>query len=259
MRRADLFAAVATFVLVLVVVGSVRGAGEIPLFRPPVGVTDNLGETTKMINETQDKMAEQVYEVDTLMSTYTDTCKGDSTDAGCVEMMNQIKQKFLGVLKTMEGELPKIRSTISQTAQKLGSALKKHTQNKSVKDLYKSVSEKSAIPTGKGALSKKLTQMLNLMRRTSKGGVSDISALEMNLQIQSDLIASEQVLSLLEAEISHQRMFVETAVNFADLSPAIGSVMDGMSEIFDYEGLGEQEPVTTDEPGVSPGEAWFAD
>jgi len=234
MRRAQLTVMFLVVVLILVQSGFAQRGKEIPLFRIPSDVTDNLGETRKMLNDVQEKMATKVNDLDTLMKTYKETCKGDQNDAGCVEMVNQIKQKYLGVLKTLEAEMPKIKGTIDQTAEKLGRTLKAKTRSKSVKDLYYSVSKKRALPKSTGPLSKRLNDMVKLIRRAGQGG-GNISPLEMSLQTQADLIASSQALTYLESEITRQRLFVETAVSFGDLSPMIGSVMGGVAEIFDYD------------------------
>jgi len=259
MKRTWLLALVLVALLICTLPVSAKTGKEIPLFRIPPEVTDNLSETRKMITQTQEKMASKVHDLDTLMKTYKETCRGDSTDQGCVEMVNQIKQKYLGVLKTLEQEMPKIKTTITQTADKLGSTLKAKTHTKSLKNLYESISSKRALPKTTGPLSKRLNEMVNLIRKAGQGG-GNLSPLEMSLQTQADLVASTQALSYLESEITRQRLYVETVISFGDLSPMIGTVMGGVAEIFDYDidagTEGAYEEVETTSPGGG-GDEWF--
>lgn len=234
MRRADLISAVSVFALAVLLVGLAQaGQKDIPIFRIPPEVTDNLGKTREMIMQVQDSMATNVHDLETMMKTYKETCEGDSRDRGCAEMLNQVKQQYLQVLKTLEKEMPKIKGTISQTADQLGQTIKAKTRHQSIKDLYEDVSTKNALPPIRGPLSKKLNEIVGLMRQ-GHGGV-DVSPMELSLQTQADLIASADALNYLEAEITRQRLFVETVVTFGDLSPMIGTVMGSVSEIFDYD------------------------
>ncbi len=242
MGRTRLISVISVFIAAFVLVGLVQAQKrDIPIFKIPPEVTDNLGKTREMLMQVQDSMATKVHDLETMLKTYKETCEGDTQDRGCAELLNQVKQQYLQVLKTLEKEMPKIKSTISQTADQLGKTLKAKTRYKSVKDLYENVSKKNALPPIRGPLSKKLNEIVSLMRK-SRGG-RDVSPLELSLQTQADLIASADAMNYLEAEITRQRLFVETVVSFGDLSPMIGSVMASVSEIFDYDIEAGEVPV----------------
>ena len=194
-------------------------------------IRDKLRESTDLVSHVEDTMAPKVTDLEKIFKTYTDTCKGNKEDRGCVEMQNQIREKYKEVLSAMESEMPKVKLAVSSTAQNLGQSIRAKTRSKDLKELFESVSEKGTLPKARGPLSKKLSELLNAMGRPS----TNVSILELSLRTQADLISANEILEYLDAEINRQIVVVDMMRDFGVLSPEMASVMKGVAEIFGYD------------------------
>lgn len=204
-------------------------------------IRDRLRESTDLVSHVEDTMAPRVTDLEKIYKTYTETCKGKEEDRGCVEMQNQIREKYKEVLSAMESELPKVRLAVSSTAQSLGESIRTKTRNKDLNELFRGVSEKGTLPRVRGPLSKKLSELLKAMGRPS----TNVSILELSLRTQADLISANEILEYLEAEINRQIVVVDMMQDFSVLSPEMASVMKGVAEIFGYDvdfGDSDEEP-----------------
>jgi len=219
-------------------------AREVPINPITPDIRDKLKESTLLVTNVEDSMAPRVSDLEKIYKTYTETCEGKEADRGCVEIQNQIREKYKEVISTMAGEIPKVRNAVSSTARDLGISIRKKTHGKDLKELYEHVSKKGSLPKTRGPLSKKLSEMLRALGRPSV----NISILELSLQTQADLIAASEILEYLDAEISRQMVVVDMIQDFGVLSPEMASVMKGVAELFGYdvEFEAEVEPVATD-------------
>jgi len=194
-------------------------------------IRDKLRKSTDLVSNVEDTMAPRVTDLEKIYKTYTETCTGNEDDRGCVELQNQIREKYKEVLSAMESELPKVKQSVSATAQNLGESIRAKTRNKELKEIFKGVLEKGTLPKAKGPLSKKLSELLKALGRPA----TNVSILELSLRTQADLISANEILEYLEAEINRQIIMVDMTEDFGVLSPEMASVMKGVSEIFGYD------------------------
>lgn len=212
-------------------VGDTALAKEVTINPITPDIRDKLRESTKLVSKVEDSMAPKVNDLEKIFKTYSQTCKGNENDRGCVEMQNQIREKYKEILSAMESGLPRVRRTISSTAQNLGQSIKAKTRKKDLKELFAGVSHKGTVPRIRGPLSKKLSELLKAMGRPS----TNVSILELSLRTQADLISANEILEYLEAEISRQVVMIDMMKGFGDLSPEMATVMKGVSELFGYD------------------------
>jgi hypothetical protein len=224
-------------------------AREVPINPITPDIRSKLKESTVLVRNVEDSMGPKVSDLETIYKTYTETCKGKESDRGCVEIQNQIREKYKEVLSTLANELPKVKRSVTNTANELGASLKKKTHGKDLKELYQHVSKKGTMPKVRGPLSKKLGEMLKALGRPS----TNVSVLELSLQTQADLVSATEILAFLEAEISRQMVVVDMIQDFGALSPEMASVMKGVAEIFGYDM--EFEPMVEEEEGLG-GDDW---
>ena len=194
-------------------------------------IRNKLRESTLLVSKVEDSMAPKVNELEKIYKIYSETCKGNENDRGCVEMLNQIKVKYKEVLSAMESELPKVRHAISSTAHNLGASIKAKTRKRDLKELFSEVAQKGSLPKIRGPLSKKLSELLKAMGRPS----TNVSILELSLRTQVDLISADEILEYLDAEVNRQIVMVDMLNGFGDFSPEMAMVMRGVSELFGYD------------------------
>lgn len=206
-------------------------AREVPINPITPDIRNKLKKSTELISKVEDTLAPKVTELEKIYRTYKETCKDGGKDRGCVEIQNQLRQRYREVLANMTEKLPKVKESILSTAKDLGHSIKTKTRRKDIKELYEEVSKKGTLPKIRGPLSKKLSELLQVMGPYS----SNVSVLELSLRTQADLISATQYLEYLEAKISHQMVLVDMVQDFGVLSPGMASVMRGVSELFGYD------------------------
>lgn len=224
-------------------------AREVPINPITPDIRDKLKESTEMVSKVEDTMAPKVTDLEKIYKIYIDTCKGKKEiDRGCVEIQNQIREKYKEVLSAMASELPKVKHSVSSTAQGLGHSIKAKTHRKDLKELFEEVSKKGTFPKIRGPLSKKLSELLKVLARPG----TNVSILELSLQTQADLISASEILEYLEADLSRQIVMVDMIQDFGVFSPEMASVMTGVAELFGYDvdfgasDIEEQEPKAGD-------------
>jgi len=228
-------------------IGSVL-AKEVPINPITPDIRENLKKSTRLIGSVEDTLAPKVKDLEKIYRTYRETCKGNEGDRGCVEIQNQLRERYKEVLSIMAGKLPKVKDTIFSTAQELGRSIRAKTHRKELKGLFEGIAKKGTLPRIRGPLSKKLSELLKVMGPHS----SDFSILELGLQTQSDLISATEYIEYLEAKINHQIIMVDMIQDFGVLSPEMASVMKGVSKLFGYDldfgvpDVEEQETKTDD-------------
>ena len=231
----------------LVISGGPVFAKEVLINPITPDIRDRLRESTDLVTNVEDTMAPMVTDLEKIYKTYTETCKDNGKDRGCVEMQTQVREKYKDVLSIMEKDLPKVKQSVSQTAQNLGLSINAKTRNKTLKDLFDGIAEKGTLPKVRGPLSKKLSELLKALGRPS----TNVSVLELSLQTQADLISANEILEYLEAEINRQIVVVDMMQDFGVLSPEMATVMKGVAEIFGYDvdfgELDEGPPITHDD------------
>lgn len=215
----------------VMVTGWAVSAREVPINPITHDIRAQLRESTELIGSVENSMAPKVAELEKIYKTYTESCKGKEKDRGCVEMQNQVREKYKAILQTMSNELPKVRASVSRTGQELGKSIKTKTHTKNLRSLLMEVSQKGTLPKIRGPLSKKLSELLKAMGRPT----TNVSILELSLRTQADLISATELLDFLDAEISRQLVVVDMMQDFGALSPEMASVMKGVGEIFGYE------------------------
>ena len=206
-------------------------AREVPINPITPDIRNKLKESTELISKVEDTLAPKVNELEKIYRTYKETCKDGENDQGCAEIQNQLRQRYREVLSNMTEKLPKVIETVLSTARDLGHSIKTKTQRKDLKELYEDVSKKGKLPMIRGPLSKKLSELLQVMGPSS----SNVSILELSLRTQADLISATEYLEYLEAKMSHQMVLVDMVQDFGVLSPEMASVMKGVSELFGYD------------------------
>lgn len=216
--------------LVFILVGIVQ-AKEVPINPITPDIRAKLKESTVLVGNVEDSMAPKVGDLEKIYKTYTETCKGKEEDRGCVEIQNQIREKYKDVLNTLIEGLPKVKGSVSATARELGASIKRKTSGKDIKELYEHIAKKGKLPKIRGPLSKKLSEMLKALGRPS----SNVSVLELSLQTQADLVSAAEILEYLDAEINRQMVVVDMIQDFGVLSPEMATVMKGVAEIFGYD------------------------
>lgn len=216
--------------LLLVIAGNAP-AKEVLINPITPDIRDRLKKSTELVSKVEDGMAPKVSEMEKIYKTFKDSCEGNEKDRGCVEIQNQIGEKYKEILSTMSGELPKVKNAIASTARDLGMSIQSKTRNRDIKDLYENISRKGKLPKVRGPLSKKLSEFLKALGRPN----ANFSVLELSLQTQADMIAASEILEYLEAEISRQMVMVDVVQDFGVLSPQMASVMKGVANLFGYE------------------------
>jgi len=206
-------------------------AREVPINPITPDIRNKLKESTELISKVEDTLAPKVNELEKIYRTYNETCKDGGNDRGCVEIQNQLRQRYREILANMTEKLPKVKETVLSTARDLGHSIKTKTHRKDLKELYEEVSKKGTLPRIRGPLSKKLSELLQVMGPYS----SNVSVLELSLRTQADLISATEYLEYLEAKMSHQMVMVDMVQDFGVLSPEMASVMRGVSELFGYD------------------------
>ncbi len=206
-------------------------AREVPINPITPDIRSKLKESTELISKVEDSLAPKVNELEKIYRTYKETCEKGKDDRGCLEIQNQLRQRYREVLANMTEKLPEVKKTVFSTARELGHSIKTKTQRKDLKELYRDVSKKGTLPKIRGPLSKKLSELLQVMGPYS----ANVSVLEMSLRTQADLISATEYLEYLEAKMSHQMVLVDMVQDFGVLSPEMASVMRGVSELFGYD------------------------
>jgi len=220
--------------ILFLVVFSVSGVGlarEVIINPITPDIRDKLRESTQLVSRVEDTMAPKVNDLEKIYRTYAETCDGNENDRGCMEMQNQMREEYKGLLTSMESELPQIRRAIASTAQNLGQSIKAKTRQKDFKELFSEVSHKGTLPQIRGPLSKKLSELLKAMGRPT----TNVSILELSLRTQADLISANEMLEYLDAEVSRQIVMVDMIKGFSDFSPEMALVMRGVNELFGYD------------------------
>lgn len=206
-------------------------AREVPINPITPDIRDKLKESAELVGTVEDGMAPKVSDLEKIYKTYVETCKDVGNDRGCVEIQDQIRAKYKAILSSMADDLPKLKQTVSMTAQDLGKSIRAKTHSKDIKDLYEHLAKKGSLPKIRGPLSKKLSELLKAMGRPN----TNVSILELSLQTQADLISASEFLEYLEAEISRQVVVVDMVQDFGVLSPEMASVMKGVADVFGYD------------------------
>ena len=145
-----------------------------------------MASSVKLVNDVDEQVAPKVKELEKVFELYK-PCIGREEDRGCVQLKDQISEKYGEVLEALGDALPKIRHTIQTTALGLGESIEAKTRRKDVRELYENISTKPAAPKVRGPLSKKLSQLLEAL-----GGSSNLSILEMSLQTQAKVLRALQ-------------------------------------------------------------------
>jgi hypothetical protein len=213
----------------LLLTAGIAGAREVPINPITSDVKDKIRESVKLVNNVDEQVAPKVKELEKIFELYK-PCIGREEDRGCVQLKDQISEKYGEVLEALGDALPKIRHTIQTTAQGLGGSIETKTRRKDVKELYENISTKPAAPKVRGPLSKKLSQLL-----TALGGSSNMSILELSLQTQADLISASDTVEFLESKVSQMTLMVELGQELPILSQEMASVMKGVAELFGYD------------------------
>jgi hypothetical protein len=204
-------------------------AREVPINPITGDVRDKIRESVKLVNDVDQQVAPKVKELEKVFQLYK-PCIGREEDRGCVQLKEQISQKYGEVLESLGEALPKIRHTIQTTAAGLGESIEAKTRRKDIHDLYENISSKPATPKIRGPLSKKLSQLLAAL-----GGSSNMSILEVSLQTQADLISASDTVEFLESKVSQLTLMVELGQELPILSQEMASVMKGVAELFGYD------------------------
>ena len=204
-------------------------AREVPINPITSDVKDKIRESVKLVNGVDEQVAPKVKELEKIFQLYK-PCIGREEDRGCVQLKDQISEKYGEVLESLGDALPKIRHTIQTTASGLGESIEAKTRRKDVRELYENISTKPAPPQVRGPLSKKLSQLLEAL-----GGSSNMSILEMSLQTQADLISASDTVEFLESKVSQMTLMVELGQELPILSQEMASVMKGVAELFGYD------------------------
>jgi len=216
--------------LTVFLAGPVHGR-EVPINPITPDIRDKIRESTELVRNVEDSMAEKVNDLETVWKTYTETCGESKDDRGCVEIQNQVKVLYKEVMRSMESNLPRLQQNIEATATQLGRSIKKKMQGKDMRELYEHVSKKGRMPKARGPLSKKLSEFMKMLRNSP----TNISLLEVSLQTQADLVSASEILDYLNVEISRQVTMIDTVQDFGMLSPKMASVMRGVGEIFGFD------------------------
>jgi hypothetical protein len=207
------------------------GAVEVPINPITPDIREKVRESTELVGQVEDTMAPKVADLEKIYKTYMETCDGAEGDRGCVEIQNQIREKYRDVLETMAEDLPKVRASIDSTAADLGRSIKSKTRNRSLQEIYADLGKKGTPPKVRGPLSKKLSELL---RALGPAGLN-VSILELSLQTQSDLIAASEILNYVEAKVNSQKILLDVTQDFGVVSPEMANVMRGVADLFGYD------------------------
>jgi len=223
---------IATTLILFLVLGTGSAlAREVPINPITPDIRNKLKASTELISEVEDTLAPKVNDLEKAYRTYKETCKDGESDRGCIEIQNQLRQRYREILANMNDKLPKVNETVRSTAQELGQSIKAKTRSKDLKELYGDVAKKGTLPRIRGPLSKKLSELMQAMGSYN----GNVSVLELSLRTQADLISATEYLEFLEAKISHQMVMVDMVQDFGVLSPEMAQVMRGVAELFGYD------------------------
>ena len=214
--------------LIAFITGTVS-AREVPINPITPDVKEKIKESVKLVNSVDESVAPKVKELERIYKMY-ESCEGNEEDKGCVQLKEQIGDRYEAVLKAIGEALPKMKKTITSTSQSLGRAIESKTRRRDVKSLYQSISKKSALPKVRGPLSKKLTKLLEAL-----GGSSNMSILELSLQTQGDMIAASETLEFLESKVSQLSIMIELGQELPILSEEMAGIMKGVADLFGYD------------------------
>ncbi|RLC27981.1 MAG: hypothetical protein DRH32_09645 [Deltaproteobacteria bacterium] len=117
-------------------------AGEVPINPITPDIRSKLKRSTTLVKNVEDSMGPKVSDLEKIYKTYTETCKGKEQDRGCVEIQNQVREKYKEVLTTLGNELPKVKMSVNATARELGQSIKRKTHGRDLKELYEHVGKK---------------------------------------------------------------------------------------------------------------------
>jgi len=215
-------------VLALFTAGAVS-AKEVPINPITPDVKEKIKDSIKLVSNVDDSMAPKVKELEKIYKMYS-SCKGKEEDKGCVQLKEQIGEKYEDVLNSVGAALPQLKKAINSTAQGLGSSIESKTRRKDIKTLYENISKKRALPKVRGPLSKKLSKLLEAL-----GGFSNMSILELSLQTQADLISASETLDFLESKVSQMQIMIDLGQELPILSEEMVGVMQGVADLFGYE------------------------
>jgi len=221
---------------------------EIPINPITPSIKDKIKQTADSIKTLEDDLGPKVKELEKTYTTYKQTCKDKQNDRGCIEMENQITQKYKEVLESLNTKIPKLKNELKNSAQELGMSIIRKTRTKDIKEIYEHISGKSKLPKIRGPLSRKLNEILKLVG-VNKG---NISLLELSLMTQADMISAIEILDYLEANIQRQIILIEMGQQFADLSPEMVQIMRGVSELIGFNNTEFDFEIEEDEEISSP-------
>jgi SMC interacting uncharacterized protein involved in chromosome segregation len=214
--------------LVLISAGSVISK-EVLINPITPDIKDRIKESVKLVGDVDSSIAPKVKDLEKIYEMYK-PCLQSPDDRGCVQLKEQVGEKYKAVLDAIGESLPKMRKSIETTARKLGESIQKKTRTKDMKSLYSHVSEKAQAPKVRGPLSKKLSKLLEALGSSSK-----LSILELSLQTQGDMIAASETLEFLEGKISQLSLAVELGQEIPLINEEMAGVMKGVSDLFGYD------------------------
>jgi len=230
--------------------GGVAYSREVPINPITPDVKDKIKESVRLVSNVDESVAPKVKDLEKIYNMYKPCLKAQD-DKGCVQLKEQVGEKYQAVLNAIGDALPKMKKTLKATTQELGQSIQKRTRTKDVRSLYDHISKKAAAPKARGPLSKKLSKLLEAL-----GGASNQSILELSLQTQTDLIAASETLEYLESKISQLSVMVELGQELPIISEEMAGVMKGVADLFGYD-LDFAPEVLTEEPKTgSSGYGW---
>jgi len=204
-------------------------AAEVPINPITPDVQDKIKKSVRLVSDVDQAIAPKVKELETILKTY-EPCLQAPDDRGCVQLKDQVGEKYQEVLKAIEDALPEMKKAISATARGLGESIIKKTRTSDIKRIYDNVSAKEAIPKIRGPLSKKLSKLLEAL-----GGSSNQSVLELSLQTQADLIAASTILEYMEGKVRQLSTMVDLGRQLPIMNEDMATVMKGVADLFGYD------------------------
>ena len=151
--------------------GGVAFSKELPINPITPDVKDKLKQSVDLVSNVDDSIAPKVKDLEKIYKAY-EPCLKAPGDKGCVQLKEQVGEKYEAVLNAIGDALPKMKKAITDTAAGLGQSIQRQTRTKDIKSLYDHVSTKARAPVAKGPLSKKLSSLLEAL-----GGSSNLSSL----------------------------------------------------------------------------------
>lgn len=221
--------AIATTVLLAMVVAGAAAARELQINPITPEVKDKIRQSAEMVGSVDDQIAPAVMELEKLYRSY-EPCASSPGDRGCVQLRDQVRDQWKVVLQKIDEVLPRLKKTVGDTAQGLGASIQKQTRRQDIRSLYAGVSGKTALPKSRGPLSRKLARLIETL-----GTASDRSILEASLQTQADLIAADATIGYMEGRVTHLLTLLEFENQLPILSDEMSDVMRGVADLFGYE------------------------